>query len=151
MRAVPHLCVLYPGICLTTEEKAGENLSRYHLTLHSQRNWMTRVSDGTWSSCPQWQMIISFSIRLRMQLSKHSDSCRMDDGRIRTRFSAHGRNFLLHQHIAISYGTYSASNSMATRSQGMRLNTHPNPRQRLKMHGDIYWGADKYLARPGRK
>jgi len=28
VRAVPHLCELYPGICLTTEEKARKNLSR---------------------------------------------------------------------------------------------------------------------------
>ena len=28
MRAVPSLCELYPGICLTTEEKARENLSQ---------------------------------------------------------------------------------------------------------------------------
>jgi hypothetical protein len=27
MRAVPRLCELYPGICLTTEEKARKNLS----------------------------------------------------------------------------------------------------------------------------
>jgi hypothetical protein len=27
VRAVPRLCELYPGICLTTEEKALENLS----------------------------------------------------------------------------------------------------------------------------
>jgi hypothetical protein len=27
VRAVPRLCELYPGICLTTEEKARENLS----------------------------------------------------------------------------------------------------------------------------
>jgi uncharacterized phage infection (PIP) family protein YhgE len=27
VRAVPHLCELYPGICLTTEEKARKNLS----------------------------------------------------------------------------------------------------------------------------
>ena len=27
-RAVPRLCELYPGICLTTEEKAWGNLSR---------------------------------------------------------------------------------------------------------------------------
>jgi hypothetical protein len=26
MRAVPRLCELYPGICLTTEEKARKNL-----------------------------------------------------------------------------------------------------------------------------
>jgi len=26
--AVPHLCELYPGICLTAEEKAQRNLSR---------------------------------------------------------------------------------------------------------------------------
>jgi hypothetical protein len=28
MRAVPRLCGLYPGICLTTEEKARKNLSQ---------------------------------------------------------------------------------------------------------------------------
>ena len=28
VRAVPRLCGLYPGICLTTEEKAGKNLSQ---------------------------------------------------------------------------------------------------------------------------
>jgi hypothetical protein len=27
MRAVPRLCELYPGICLTTEEKAWKHLS----------------------------------------------------------------------------------------------------------------------------
>jgi hypothetical protein len=27
VRAVPHLCGFYPGICLTTEEKARKNLS----------------------------------------------------------------------------------------------------------------------------
>jgi hypothetical protein len=26
MRAVPRLCELYPGICITTEEKARENI-----------------------------------------------------------------------------------------------------------------------------
>jgi hypothetical protein len=28
MRAVPRLCKFYPGICLTTEEKAQKNLSQ---------------------------------------------------------------------------------------------------------------------------
>ena len=28
MPAVPRLCELYPGICLTTEEKARKNLSQ---------------------------------------------------------------------------------------------------------------------------
>ena len=28
VRAVPSLCELYPGICLTNEEKARENLSQ---------------------------------------------------------------------------------------------------------------------------
>ena len=28
VQAVPHLCKLYPGICLTTEEKARKNLSQ---------------------------------------------------------------------------------------------------------------------------
>jgi len=37
VRAVPHLCELYPGICLTTGEKARKNLS------HGNR----RVAAGT--------------------------------------------------------------------------------------------------------
>jgi len=28
VRAVPRLCVLYPGICVTTEEKARKNFSQ---------------------------------------------------------------------------------------------------------------------------
>jgi len=28
VQAVPHLCKLYPGICLTAEEKARKNLSQ---------------------------------------------------------------------------------------------------------------------------
>jgi len=28
MRAVPWLCIVYPGICLTTEEKSRKNLSQ---------------------------------------------------------------------------------------------------------------------------
>ena len=28
MRAVPRLCEFYPGVCLTTEEKARKNLSQ---------------------------------------------------------------------------------------------------------------------------
>jgi len=30
---VPRLCEFYPGICLTTEEKAGKNLSQGKKTL----------------------------------------------------------------------------------------------------------------------
>jgi len=30
VRAVPRLCEFYPGICLTTEEKARKNLSQEH-------------------------------------------------------------------------------------------------------------------------
>ena len=33
MRTVPRLCEFYPGICLTTEEKARENLSQGKKTL----------------------------------------------------------------------------------------------------------------------
>ena len=34
MRAVPHLCEFYPGICLTTEEKARKNLSKPQSTVY---------------------------------------------------------------------------------------------------------------------
>ena len=33
MRAVPHLCELYPGISLKTEEKARKNLSQGSLRM----------------------------------------------------------------------------------------------------------------------
>jgi len=33
VRAVPRLCEFYPGICLTTEEKAWKNLSQGKKTL----------------------------------------------------------------------------------------------------------------------
>jgi len=35
MQTVPHLCDVYPGICLLTEEKAWENLSQ-----GSRRMWV---------------------------------------------------------------------------------------------------------------
>jgi len=31
VRAVPRICELYPGICLTTEEKARKNLNQGRL------------------------------------------------------------------------------------------------------------------------
>ena len=48
VRAVPHLCELYPGICLATEEKARKNLSqgsrrnkniKRHKTTTGVRSW----------------------------------------------------------------------------------------------------------------
>jgi len=32
VRAVPHICGVYPGICLTTEEKARKNLMRLRVS-----------------------------------------------------------------------------------------------------------------------
>ena len=37
MRAVPRLCEFYPGICLTTEEKARKNLSQVKKNLSQVR------------------------------------------------------------------------------------------------------------------
>ena len=37
VRAVPCLCELYPGICLTTEEKARKNLSQGSRTIRTRR------------------------------------------------------------------------------------------------------------------
>ena len=37
VRAVPRLGVLYPGICLTTEEKARKNLSEGSRTIRIHR------------------------------------------------------------------------------------------------------------------
>jgi hypothetical protein len=38
VRAVPRLCELYPGICLTTEEKARKNLSQGSRTISIYRH-----------------------------------------------------------------------------------------------------------------
>jgi hypothetical protein len=37
VRAVPRLCELYPGICVTTEEKARTNLSQCSRTIRIHR------------------------------------------------------------------------------------------------------------------
>jgi hypothetical protein len=45
VRAVPRLGELYPGICLTTEEKAGKNLSQGSRTIriHRPNNKNTQI------------------------------------------------------------------------------------------------------------
>jgi hypothetical protein len=45
VRAVPGLGELYPGICLTTEEKARKNLSQ-----GSRTTWIHKCIDTSWSS-----------------------------------------------------------------------------------------------------
>jgi len=47
VRTVPRLCEVYPGICLTTEEKAWENLSqgRREKTV-GENYWSCLVSDS---------------------------------------------------------------------------------------------------------
>jgi len=37
VRSMPHLCKLYPGICLTTEEKTRKNLSQGSRTIRIHR------------------------------------------------------------------------------------------------------------------
>ena len=44
MRAVPRLCEFYPGICLTTEEKARKNLSQGKKNLSQVKK---NLSQGT--------------------------------------------------------------------------------------------------------
>jgi hypothetical protein len=46
VRAVPRLCELYPGICLTTEEKARKNLSQGSRTIriHKPNNTNTQIT-----------------------------------------------------------------------------------------------------------
>jgi len=62
--AVPHLCELYPGICLTTEEKAWINLSQ-----------------GSQKSRCQWPCILqcwsatTHLLRLQVQFSRGMDVC----------------------------------------------------------------------------
>jgi len=41
VRAVPRLCEFYPGICLTTEEKARKNLSQVKKNLSQIRKKLT--------------------------------------------------------------------------------------------------------------
>ena len=43
MRAVPRLCKFYPGICLTTEEKARKNLSQGKKNLSQVKKTSVRV------------------------------------------------------------------------------------------------------------
>jgi len=43
VRAVPRLCGIYPGICLTTEEKARKNLSQGRKNLSQGREISVRV------------------------------------------------------------------------------------------------------------
>jgi len=44
VQAVPHLCEFYPGICLTTEEKAQKNLSQGKKNLSKGKK---NLSQGT--------------------------------------------------------------------------------------------------------
>jgi hypothetical protein len=37
VRAMPHLCGFYPGVCLTTEEKAWKNLSQGSFATKGQK------------------------------------------------------------------------------------------------------------------
>ena len=65
MRAVPRLCEFYPGICLTTEEKARKNLSQ----------GSRRVTDGG----------TNFILRIkeqetRLTLQEHDDDDDDDEG-----------------------------------------------------------------------
>ena len=43
MRAVPRLCEFYPGICLTTEEKARKNLSQGKKNLSQGKKNLSQV------------------------------------------------------------------------------------------------------------
>ena len=43
MRAVPRLCEFYPGICLTTEEKARKNLSQRKKNLSQRKKNLSQV------------------------------------------------------------------------------------------------------------
>ena len=43
MRAVPRLCDFYPGICLTTEEKAWKNLSQGKKNLSQDKKNLSQV------------------------------------------------------------------------------------------------------------
>jgi len=43
VRAAPHLCEFYPGICLTTEEKARTNLSQGKKNLSQGKKNLSQV------------------------------------------------------------------------------------------------------------
>jgi hypothetical protein len=44
VRAVPRLCELYPGICLTTDEKARKNISHAFFNLGAGWGWVVNVT-----------------------------------------------------------------------------------------------------------
>jgi len=45
VRAVPHLCEFYPGICLTTEEKARKNLSKVKKNLSQVKKNLSQSTE----------------------------------------------------------------------------------------------------------
>ena len=59
VRAVPRLGELYPGICLTTEEKARKPLSQGSRTIRIRKpNNKIKISTGTFSECTLWDPIV---------------------------------------------------------------------------------------------
>jgi hypothetical protein len=56
MRAVPRLCIVYPGICLTTEENHGNPQSRYQKgarLISAERDSASRLGHcGRWPAGP---------------------------------------------------------------------------------------------------
>ena len=68
MQAVPHLCELYPGICLITEEKSRKNLSQ------GSRS----VPVGTMKTEYTEQNIHNIPVRLRENVNHIADSGLLD-------------------------------------------------------------------------
>jgi len=46
--AVPRICEFYPGICLTTEEKAWKNLSQGKKNLSQSRQEKEKSAEANW-------------------------------------------------------------------------------------------------------
>ena len=65
MRAVPRLCGLYPGICLTTEEKARKNLSQ-----DSRRVPATKLQDVKSQST-----VILTAVKIRINVKRKKMNC----------------------------------------------------------------------------
>jgi hypothetical protein len=96
VRAVPRLCQLHPGICLTTEEKARENLS-YGSTILEQ--WTVTITMNTEQQfCPKINLnLVSWLLRLQSHSTVYNNIWKLHDGQCQY-YGLIGHHHHCHQH-----------------------------------------------------
>jgi len=70
VRAVPRLCEFYPGICLTTEEKARKNLSQGKKNLSQVKKNLSQSTVYSIYSCMQFWSVSSHNICILPKILK---------------------------------------------------------------------------------